>query len=145
MGALYCFIYHLGQCFLQYFFIVISLTQPDIAVNISKGFITARHVRVRLSVRHRPVLYRNDRIWQEGFFSPIPHCVIREFGYLQKLRYFPLELRSKLRTRKFRLGESIALSVTRRRRRCRRRRSSLLTTPIRQSTSRGCFLQVGEL
>jgi len=27
----------------------------------------------------------------------------------------------------------------------RRRRSSLLTTPIRQSTSRGCLLQVGQL
>ena len=30
-------------------------------------------------------------------------------------------------------------------RRRRRRRSSLLTTPIRQSTSRGCLLQVGQL
>ena len=30
-------------------------------------------------------------------------------------------------------------------RRRRRRRSSLLTTPMRQSTSRGCLLQVGQL
>jgi len=35
--------------------------------------------------------------------------------------------------------------VNRSRRRRRRRRSSLLTTPIRQSTSRGCLLQVGQL
>jgi len=28
-----------------------------------------------------------------GFLPPIPHCVIRKFGYLQKLGYFSLELR----------------------------------------------------
>ena len=47
---------------------------------------------VRPSVRHKPVLYRNDwtnraGFWQEGFLSP--HCVIRKFGYLRKLGYFP--------------------------------------------------------
>ena len=54
------------------------------------------------SVHHKPVLYRKD--WTNRasfphacFLSPIPHCVIRKFGYLQKLRYFPLALCPKLR------------------------------------------------
>ena len=47
------------------------------------------------SVRHKPALYRNHwtnraAFWQEDFFSPVPHCVIRNFEHLQKLRYFPL-------------------------------------------------------
>jgi len=37
------------------------------------------------------------------------------------------------------------LRVVNKTRRRRRRRSSLLTTPIRQSTSRGCLLQVDQL
>ena len=52
---------------------------------------------VRLSVRHKPVLYRSvwtnrAGIWYGGFLLPIPHCVIRKFGYIQKLGYFPLEV-----------------------------------------------------
>ena len=40
---------------------------------------------VRPSVRHKPVLYRNDwtdqgGFWHGGFVSPIPHCVIRKHG-----------------------------------------------------------------
>jgi len=76
----------------------------------------------------------------DTLLSSIPHCVIRKFGYLQNLGYFPLKLCPKLR--EFRHAKSIALSTTRRR---RRRRSSLLTTPIRQSRSRGSLLQVGQL
>jgi len=49
---------------------------------------------VRLSVRHKPVLYRNDwtkraEFWHEGFLPLIPHRVIRKFGYLQKWRVLP--------------------------------------------------------
>jgi len=56
---------------------------------------------VRPSVRHKPVLYRNDwtkrvGFWHEGFLPPTPHRVIRKFGYLQKLGYFPLGLCPKL-------------------------------------------------
>jgi len=51
---------------------------------------------VRSSVRHKPVLYRNDwtnraGFWYGGFLPPIPHCVLKTFGYLQKLGYFPSE------------------------------------------------------
>jgi len=54
------------------------------------------------SVHHKPVLYRKDWTNRAGFphacfLSPIPHCVIRKFGYLQKLRYFPVALCPKLR------------------------------------------------
>jgi len=74
-----------------------------------------------LSVRYKSVLYRNDCrdemswFWHRSFFPPIPHCVIRKFGYLQNL-------------------VDRVVNKTR-----RRRRSSLLTTPVRQSTSRGCL------
>ena len=49
----------------------------------------------RLSVCHKPVLYRNDwtnraGFWHGGFLPRTPHCVLRKFGYLQKLGYFPL-------------------------------------------------------
>ena len=30
--------------------------------------------------------------WSGSFLPSIPHCVIRKFGYLQKLGYFPLAL-----------------------------------------------------
>ena len=46
---------------------------------------------VCLSVRYKSVLYRNDCrdemswFWHRSFFPPIPHCVIRKFGYLQNL------------------------------------------------------------
>jgi len=52
---------------------------------------------VCLSVCHKPVLYRNDCTNSAGF-PPIPHSVVRNFGYLQKLGYFPLGLCPKLRT-----------------------------------------------
>ena len=74
----------------------------------------------------------SSRFLAWGFLPPIPHGTVRKYGHLQKIGYFPLERRSK----------SIALKKTRRR---RRRRSSLLTTPIRQSTSRGYLLQVNRL
>ena len=56
----------------------------------------------RVSVCHKPVLYRND--WtnpdgfgHEGFLPPIPHCVIgpKEIWVSPKLGYFPLGLCSK--------------------------------------------------
>ena len=61
---------------------------------------------VRPSVRHKPVLYRNDSMnrtgfWHGVFLPPIPHCVIRKFGYLQKLCHFLLKLCPKLQTADF--------------------------------------------
>jgi len=46
-----------------------------------------------------------------GFLAPISHCVIRKFGYLQKLGHFPLELCPNSGLGKFRRGKSIALST----------------------------------
>ena len=44
---------------------------------------------VCLSVCHKPVLYQNHWtgrtcFWHEGFLPPIPRCVLRKLGYLQK-------------------------------------------------------------
>jgi len=44
---------------------------------------------VQPSVRHKPVLYRNDWMnragfWHGSFLLPILPCVVRKFGYLQK-------------------------------------------------------------
>ena len=52
---------------------------------------------ILLSVCYKLALYRNDwmnrtGMWREGFLPPIPHCVVRKFGYIQKLGYFPLEV-----------------------------------------------------
>jgi len=49
------------------------------------------------SVSHKPVLNRNDDwrnlagFWHGGFLPPIPHCIIRKFGYLKKLGELPSE------------------------------------------------------
>jgi len=43
-------------------------------------------------------LDKSSWFWREGFLPPIPHGVIKKFGYLQKLGYFPLEFCSKLKT-----------------------------------------------
>jgi len=62
---------------------------------------------VCLSVRHRPVLYRNDWTNRARFFAwkfpstyPTLCYAMRKNGYLQKLGYFPLGLCPKLRTLK---------------------------------------------
>ena len=98
-------------------------------------------------VRHKPVLCQNDWTnradfwqWHRGFFLPITHSVIRKFGYLQKIVYFPLELCPQLRT--WKISPRQVDRVVNRTRRRRRRRSSLMTT---QSTRRGCLLQVCQL
>ena len=97
---------------------------------------------VRLSVCSSVTkLYRNRArfFWHGGFLPPIPHCVIRKFRYLPKLRYFSLELCPKLRT-----FENFATAS---RSRCQQNSSSLSSTIefTRQSTSRGCLLQLGQL
>ena len=99
---------------------------------------------VRLSDYYEPVLYRNDwtnraGLGHGGFLPPVPHCELRIFGYLQKLGYFSVELCPKLRTWKNspRQIDRIANKT--------RKQSSLLMTPIRQSTSHGCFLRVVQL
>ena len=78
-------------------------------------------------------------LWQAGFFPPISHSVILKFLYLQKLQYFPLELCPETPDLKnFAMAsqshcQQYSLSI------------SLLTTPIIQSMSRGCLLQIGQL
>jgi len=99
---------------------------------------------VRLSVTSRCCIETTGRIelvfgTQASFHLAHTFCVIRKFRYFQKLGYFHLKLCPKLRTWKISPRQvDRAVNNTRRR---RRRRSSLLTTPIRQSTSRGCLLQ----
>ena len=93
----------------------------------------------RPSVCHKPLLCRNDWTNQAGFLAwgrlstrPILPHVIRKYGYLQKLGYSgTLSQTPDFSPRQV----DRVVNKTRR----RRRRSSLLTTPIRQSTSRGCF------
>jgi len=45
------------------------------------------------SLRHKPVLYRNDWFWHGGFLQPIPHCVIKKLG----ISKIPVEFCPKLR------------------------------------------------
>ena len=84
-------------------FWVLIYTQTQYSSNNQFIFTARRYasavfaVIVCLSVRHKPVLYRSvwtnrAGIWYGGFLLPIPHCVIRKFGYIQKLGYFPLEV-----------------------------------------------------
>jgi len=63
-----------------------------------------------------PALYRNywtteAGIWHEGFLPPIPHYVIRQFGYLQKWGTCLWNFVSNCGLRKFRHAKSIALSA----------------------------------
>jgi len=64
----------------------------------------------------------------------MPQYDIRKFEYHQKLEHFYLELCPKPRTYKIspRQVDRVVNKTC-------RRRSSLLTTPIQQSTSRGCI------
>ena len=71
---------------------------------------------VRLSVRHKPVLYWNDWTNRDSFgmgglFLPILHCVIRVFGYLQNKSTSLWNSAPNYERRKFRHGKSIALST----------------------------------
>ena len=101
---------------------------------------------VRLCVRHKPVLYRNDwtnraGFWDRGFLSPIAHGVTITFGYLQNGALSSGTLSQTPELEKI-SSPQVDRVVNKTRR--RRWRSSLLTTPIRQSTSRGCLLQVDQ-
>ena len=83
------------------------------------------------SVRHKPVLYRNDWTNRAGFFeieAYISHCVIRKCGYL-KNRVLPSGTLSQ--TPDFKNFAMTSRSRCQQIRRCRRRRSSLLSTPNR--------------
>ena len=96
------------------------------------------------SVTNRYCIERTGRI--ELFLarmlpSTYPTLCCKEIWVSPKLGYLPLELCAKLRTWKI-SPRQVDRVVNKTR---RRRRSSLLTTPIRQSTSRGCLLQVGQL
>jgi len=123
--------------------------------NRFSGF-TARRLLARymlsscvcLSVSHKPVLHWNDwtnwaGFWHGGFLPPVPRCAVTKSCYLQKLGYFTLGLCPKLGTYKKITTRQVDCVVNKTGRRRRRRRSSLLTTPVRQSTRRGCSLQVG--
>jgi len=63
---------------------VIFLPRDD--ANLASAVYACVCPSVRPSVRHMPVLYRNDwtnraGFWQPGFFPPISHCAIRKFRY----------------------------------------------------------------
>jgi len=78
-----------------------------------------RGICCRVSVRHKPVLYRNHwtnraGFWHGGFLRPIPHCVIRKYGCPQKLGYFPPGPCPKLRTSPLQVDRVV--NKTRRRR-----------------------------
>jgi len=99
---------------------------------------------VRLSVRHRPVLYRNDwanraGFWHGGFLSQTV-LTYNEIWVFPKIRVLPYKTLFQTTTVKISPRQ-----VDRVVNKTRRRRSSLLMTPIRQSTSRGFLLQVGQL
>jgi len=88
---------------------------------------------------------RIEQVFGMQAFPPIPHRAVRKYGYLQKLGYFPLRFCSKLRTWKI-SPRQVDHVVNKAHRSRRRQRASLLTTPIRQSTSRGgCLLEVARL
>ena len=76
-----------------------------------------------------------------GFLPPIPHWLVRKFRLSPKVRVLPYETLSQTPDLKS-FVTAVDRVVNKAR---RRRRSSLLTTPIRQSTSRGCLLQVNQL
>jgi len=92
---------------------------------------------VRLPVTSR---YWTNRAGHECFIPQLPHYVIRKIGYFQRLRY-PVHALSCGTLSQTAGLENFAMAS---RSRCqqnsslRRRRSSLLT-PIRQSTSGGCY------
>ena len=87
---------------------------------IARRYMLARYTLslcVRLSVCHKPVLYRND--WTNragfrhgGFLPPVSHCVVRKCGHLQKSRTSLWDFVPNSRLRKIRHGKSIALSTT---------------------------------
>jgi len=93
-------------------------------------------VRLYPSVRPSQAGIVSKRLDESSWFSApvhLSHTVL--FGYLQKLGYFPPELCAKLISP--RQVDDVVNKI--------RQRSSLLTTPMRQSTSRGCLLHVGQL
>jgi len=97
-------------------------------------------VVVCLSVTSRSSIETDERI-ELGFgkigASFIVNCAIRKFGYLQN------SFNSLWMVQTPDLENVATASLSRcQQNSCRRRRSSLLTTPIGQSTSRGCLLQV---
>ena len=131
--------------------VFITLLSQQINISCYKCYASAVYAvivcpSVCPSVRHEPVLHQKNwtnraGFWHGGFLTPIPPCAVKKFGYLQKLRNFSLELCTKFRTQK--ISSRQVDRVVNKTRCRRRRRSSLLTTSIRQSTSRGCLLQVG--
>ena len=94
----------------RYFQLYLVASSSDVVVFTVRCYASAVFAvvlcpTIYLLVRHKPVLCRNDwtnraDFWFGGFFLPVPHCVVRKFGYLQKLGYFRLELCPKLRTKR---------------------------------------------
>ena len=96
----------------------VGVVLPLFIIFTARRYMLARYrAMLSSSVRHKPVLRRNDWsaswFWHGGFVPFSPHCLIRKFGYLQKLGYFLLGLwfvpNSGLG--KFRRGRSIVLST----------------------------------
>ena len=75
--------------------------------------------------------------------SACPTLFYKEIVVSPEIRVLPLELCPKLRT--WKISPRQVDRVVNKTRRRRRLRSSFMTTPIRQSTSRGCLLQVDEV
>jgi len=94
------------------------------------------------------VLYRNDWTNRAGFLawlpSTYPTLCSKRIWVSPKISILHSGNLSKTADLEH-FATKVDRVVNRSRRRRRRRRSSLLTTPIRQSTSRGCLLQVGQL
>ena len=105
--------------------------------------------RVHLSVCHKHVLYGTDwtnraGFWHRGFVPPTAHTVLYVNTGNSKKNYgtflWDFVPNSGLKKILRRQVDRVVNNACR-----RRRRLSLLTTPIRQSTSRVCLLQVDEM
>ena len=83
---------------------------------------------VTVSVYHKSEFYRNGRtnqagFWHGGFLSPIQHCIVRKFGYLQNKGTSVLNFVPNSGLRKFRHPRQVDGIVNN-----TRRRSSLYIT-----------------
>ena len=105
--------------------------------------------RVRLSVHPSLTGIVSKRLdesswfWHGGFLPPITRCVIRKYTRSPNIWVLPFgtsfqtpDLENFATASRSRCQQHSSLSY---------RRSSLLTTPVRQSTSRGCLPQVDQL
>ena len=115
--------------------------QDFFANDSSKTLYTLSYCHV--SIRHKPVLYWNDwknrdGFWHGGFHPPVQHCATRKFRVLPSWTLSQAQDLANFATASRSCCQQNSSSY-------HHQRWSLLTTPIRQLTSRGCLLQVGRL